>query len=104
MVPPTLRTRSSSAWASDLRDLGTRVVVFTSGEPLFRPDVVEIADLFRKNGMKLHLLMSGLGLERFARDLAARFVDVTVSLDGHSGELYRQVRGVDGLPALKPGG
>ena len=28
---------------------------------------------------------------------------MTVSLDGHSGELYRQVRGVDGLPALTRG-
>ena len=42
-------------------------------------------------------------LERFAPEVAERFVDVTVSLDGHSRELYRQVRGVDGLPALTRG-
>ena len=35
--------------------------------------------------------------------MAERFVDVTVSMDGHSRELYRQVRGVDGLPALTRG-
>jgi MoaA/NifB/PqqE/SkfB family radical SAM enzyme len=89
--------------AAELGDLGTRVVVLTGGEPLFRPDVMEIADLFRSRGMSLHLLTSGLGLERFARDVAERFVDVTVSLDGHSGELYRQVRGVDGLAVVSRG-
>ena len=76
------------------------MVVFTGGEPLFRPDVMEIADLFRARGISLHLLTSGIALERFAREVAERFVDVTVSMDGHSRELYRQVRGVDGLPAL----
>jgi MoaA/NifB/PqqE/SkfB family radical SAM enzyme len=89
--------------AIELRDLGTRVVVLTGGEPLFRPDVMKIADLFRAQGMSLHLLTSGLALERFAGAVAERFVDVTVSLDGHSGELYRQVRGVDGLAALGRG-
>ena len=89
--------------AAELHDLGTRVVVFTGGEPLFRPDVMQIADLFRARGISLHLLTSGIALERFAREVAERFVDVTVSLDGHSRELYRQVRGVDGLPALARG-
>jgi MoaA/NifB/PqqE/SkfB family radical SAM enzyme len=89
--------------AGELHDLGTRVVVFTGGEPLFRPDVMEIADLFRARGISLHLLTSGLALERFAPEVAERFVDVTVSMDGHSRELYRQVRGVDGLPALARG-
>jgi Fe-coproporphyrin III synthase len=89
--------------AAELADLGTRVVVLTGGEPLFRPDVMQIADLFRARGMSLHLLTSGLALERFAPEVADRFVDVTVSLDGHSGELYRQVRGVDGLAALTRG-
>lgn len=89
--------------ARELRELGTRVVVLTGGEPLFRPDVMEIADAFRAQGLDLHLLTSGLALERHARAVAARFVDVTVSLDGHSAELYRRVRGVDGLAALGRG-
>ncbi|HXJ20862.1 MAG TPA: radical SAM protein [Polyangia bacterium] len=89
--------------AAELAGLGTRVVVFTGGEPLFRPDVLELADLFRARGITLHLLTSGIALERFARDVAQRFADVTVSLDGHSAEQYRQIRGVDGLPALARG-
>jgi len=89
--------------AGELAAVGTRVVVFTGGEPLFRPDVLQLADLFRARGIRLHLLTSGLGLERFAREVAERFADVTVSLDGSDAELYRQVRGVDGLAALARG-
>jgi MoaA/NifB/PqqE/SkfB family radical SAM enzyme len=89
--------------ADQLAALGTRVVVFTGGEPLVRPDVFELADTFRARGLRLHLLTSGLALERFAREVAARFADVTVSLDGPSPELYRRVRGVDGFAALARG-
>jgi MoaA/NifB/PqqE/SkfB family radical SAM enzyme len=53
--------------------------------------------------MRLHLLTSGLALERFAPEIAARFDEVTVSLDGHSAALYRTIRGVNGLDALAAG-
>jgi MoaA/NifB/PqqE/SkfB family radical SAM enzyme len=89
--------------ATELAGLGTRVVVFTGGEPLFRPDVVELAELFRARGIALHLLTSGIALGRFAADVARLFADVTVSLDGHSAEQYQQIRGVDGLGALARG-
>lgn len=89
--------------ADELAALGTRVVVFTGGEPLYRPDVFELADIFRARGLRPHLLTSGLALERFARDVAARFADVTVSLDGPSPEVYRRVRGVDGFAAVARG-
>jgi MoaA/NifB/PqqE/SkfB family radical SAM enzyme len=89
--------------AGELPALGTRVVVLTGGEPLHRPDVMEIADIFRRRGLALHLLTSGLALARFATEIADRFVDVTISLDGHTTDLYRQIRGLDGLPALARG-
>src|SRR6185436_16456034 len=89
--------------AGDLARFGTRVVVFTGGEPLYRPDVMAAADLFRAKGMALQLLTSGLGLGRYAEDVAARFQAVTVSLDGHTPELYRAIRGVDGLDAVVAG-
>jgi MoaA/NifB/PqqE/SkfB family radical SAM enzyme len=89
--------------AADLERAGTRVVVFTGGEPLVRADVMAVADLFRARGMALQLLTSGLALGRFADAVAARFQDVTVSLDGHTDELYREIRGVDGLAAVADG-
>jgi MoaA/NifB/PqqE/SkfB family radical SAM enzyme len=92
-----------AALAADLERAGTRVVVLTGGEPLVRPDLMAVADLFRARGMALQLLTSGLALGRFADDIAARFGSVTVSLDGHTRDLYRRIRGVDGLPAVAAG-
>ena len=89
--------------ADALTHYGTRTVVFTGGEPLVRPDIIEVADLFLARGFNLQLLTSGLALERFAPAIATRFTEVTVSLDGHTSELYRTIRGVNGLEALAGG-
>jgi len=92
-----------AALCRDLPALRTKLVVFTGGEPLVRDDVFELADLFRAQGGVLHLLTSGLALERHAEAVAERFAAVTVSLDGHTRDLYRRVRGVDGLEAVERG-
>src|SRR3954452_20504846 len=46
--------------AASLSELGTRVVLFSGGEPLLRPEVFEIADLFRRRGIVLHVHTSGV--------------------------------------------
>jgi MoaA/NifB/PqqE/SkfB family radical SAM enzyme len=91
------------AWASELVPFGTRVVVLTGGEPLLRTDVMAVADVFAKQGLRLHLLTSGLALERLAPAIAERFGEVIVSLDGHTPEQYRAIRGVDGLQVVEAG-
>jgi MoaA/NifB/PqqE/SkfB family radical SAM enzyme len=98
-----LRREEVAALARELPALRTKLVVFTGGEPLVRDDVFELADLFRAQGVVLHLLTSGLALERHAAAVAERFAGVTLSLDGHTRELYRRVRGVDGLEAVERG-
>jgi MoaA/NifB/PqqE/SkfB family radical SAM enzyme len=89
--------------AAELPPLGTRVVVFTGGEPLLRADLMQVADLFLAEGIRLQLLTSGLALERHAPEIASRFDTVIVSLDGHTPELYRRIRGVDGLGVVTAG-
>ena len=91
------------ALAAELPALRTRRVVFSGGEPLLRRDVFEMADVFRMQGLKLHLLTSGLFLERDAEQVAMRFDEVTLSLDGPRRDLYRQIRGVDGLEVIERG-
>ncbi len=91
------------ALAAELPALHTRRVLFSGGEPLLRRDVFEIADLFRVHGVSLHLLTSGLALDKFAEPIAARFEQVTISLDGPTRELYQQVRGVDALALIESG-
>jgi Fe-coproporphyrin III synthase len=83
--------------------LGTRMVAFSGGEPLVRSDVFAIADLFRRQGVGLELLTSGVLLSRVAADVAAAFARVTISLDATSAEGYHAVRGIAALDAVESG-
>jgi Fe-coproporphyrin III synthase len=89
--------------AATLPALGTRLAVFSGGEPLLRPDVFEVAAAFRSHGLTLHLLTSGVLLERFADKVATFFTRVTISLDATEEPLYEQVRGIAGLKAVERG-
>ncbi len=89
--------------ADALPTLGTRMVVFSGGEPLLRPEVFDAAQMFRARGMTLHLLTSGVLLERFAERVAQHFERVIVSLDATSASLYEQIRGVDALAIVARG-
>ncbi|MCU1381895.1 MAG: hypothetical protein JWL71_592 [Acidobacteria bacterium] len=89
--------------ARALPALGTRMVVFSGGEPLLRPEVFDAAQLFRDQGMTLHLLTSGVLLERFADRVAQQFRRVIVSLDATTASLYEQIRGVDALAVVGRG-
>jgi MoaA/NifB/PqqE/SkfB family radical SAM enzyme len=89
--------------AAALPTLGTEVVAFSGGEPLLRPTVFDAARLFLRRGMRLHLMTSGILLERHVERVAEHFVHVTMSLDATTDALYQAVRGVDGLAALDRG-
>ncbi|MEI6243604.1 MAG: radical SAM protein [Acidobacteriota bacterium] len=89
--------------ATDLAKMGTRLVVFTGGEPLLRPDVFDAARMFQRRGITLHLLTSGLGLEPRIASVAGVFKRVIISLDSTTPEGYRAIRGVDGLDAVQFG-
>ena len=89
--------------ADALPALGTRLVVFSGGEPLLRPEVFEAARRFRARGLTLHLLTSGVLLERFADRVAEQFSRVIISLDAASAALYDQIRGVDALATVGRG-
>lgn len=83
--------------------LGTRLAIFSGGEPTLRRDVYDIAALFRTRGVRLHLLTSGLFLERDAAAVVEHFEQVTISLDGHTAAKYQEIRGVNGLAVIERG-
>lgn len=89
--------------AGCLPALGTRLVVFSGGEPLLRPEVFAAAALFQAQGMTLHLLTSAVLLERFAEKVARHFARVCVSLDAADPALYERIRGVDALATVGRG-
>ncbi|HEY7171261.1 MAG TPA: radical SAM protein [Vicinamibacterales bacterium] len=89
--------------AAALPALGTRMVLFSGGEPLLRPEVFEAAGLFRQKGIRLHLHTSGVLLERVAADVARHFERVIVSLDAATEPLYAAIRGVNALNTVERG-
>lgn len=89
--------------AADLERMGTRLVVFTGGEPLLRADVFDAARLFQRRGIALHLLTSGIGITSRVTSIADTFRRVIISLDSSTPEGYRAIRGVDGLNAVEVG-
>jgi MoaA/NifB/PqqE/SkfB family radical SAM enzyme len=91
------------ALADQLPALGTRLVIFSGGEPLLRPEVFEAARLFTSRGIALHLLTSGVLLDRCTDDVARHFERVIVSLDSPTDEGYRSVRGVQALATVERG-
>ncbi len=91
------------ALAAELPGLHTRLVLFSGGEALLRREVFDIADFFAARGVKLHLLTSGLLLDKYAAQVAEHFQQVTISLDAHTAPLYRAIRGVDALTLVERG-
>src|SRR5204862_1473247 len=89
--------------ANALPALGTKMDLFSGGEPLLRPEVFEAAAMFRDNEITLHLHTSGVLLERTAADVARVFSRVIVSLDASNEVLYQAVRGVAALTAIERG-
>ena len=78
-----------------LRDLQTRAVLISGGEPLVHPQWAEISQLLREHGLQLWLLTSGLSLLKHAARAAALFQSITVSLDGVDCRMYAAIRGLD---------
>ncbi|MFI5178798.1 MAG: radical SAM protein [Vicinamibacterales bacterium] len=98
-----LSLREIDGLAGSLPSLGTKLVVFSGGEPLLRPEVFEMAALFEGRGLTLHLLTSGILLERFAERVAHHFARVSVSLDATTEALYERIRGVAALGTVARG-
>jgi radical SAM protein with 4Fe4S-binding SPASM domain len=82
-----------------IRRLGVRWIVFSGGEPLMNPELPQLCSILQEAGIRLTLLSTGLLLKKFARNVAASFNDVILSLDGPPAILdaIRRVEGAFGL-------
>ncbi|MGA2918567.1 GTP 3',8-cyclase MoaA [Methanoregula sp.] len=96
--------------ASDIAEIlavsakfGIKSVKFTGGEPLLRPDLLEIVRSVPQ-GMESSLTTNGTLLAGLARDLkAAGLKRVNVSLDSLNRNTYKKITGVDKLPEVLKG-
>ena len=94
---------SISELLPSLRELETRAVLISGGEPLLHPQWAQIAQLLREQGMQLWLLTSGLSLAKHAARAAELFQSITVSLDGTDRLMYAAIRGLDAFDKVCAG-
>ncbi|MEW6347868.1 MAG: radical SAM protein [Thermodesulfobacteriota bacterium] len=97
---PGMDAELSTAQAKQVLDTLSRMSVFTvafgGGEPLYRPDVFELAAYAKTLGIVPTMTTNGMEMDRDKARLCRVFDHVHVSLDG-VGETYSAVRGVDGF-------
>jgi len=89
-----------------VRDLGVHDIRFTGGEPLLRPDLVEIVERSAKvaAGASLALTTNGIGLERrIDALLAAGLTRLNISLDTVDRDHFARLTRRDRLPAVLRG-
>ena len=89
-----------------VHDLGVRDIRFTGGEPLLRPDLVEIVERSARvaAGASLSLTTNGIGLEkRIDALLAAGLTRLNISLDTIDRDHFARLTRRDRLPAVLRG-
>ncbi|WP_424358782.1 SynChlorMet cassette radical SAM/SPASM protein ScmF [Methanocella sp. MCL-LM] len=83
---------------SDAKGLGLTDVKLTGGEPLLHPQILDILEFIRSQGLSVNIETNGvLCTPEIARAIAScKAYHVAVSLDGVNAETHEWVRGVDG--------
>ncbi len=95
--PDELTTREGEVLLDDLAEFGVPVVLFSGGEPLMRPDIMQLLDHARRPGLRTVLSTNGTLIDdSVAQELKKRGVAyVGISLDG-IGKTNDAFRGVEG--------
>lgn len=97
--PLELSTAEAKSMLTEVRRFGRPLFVLTGGDPLKRPDVVEIVQYGAEIGLRMAMTPSGTPLmtEGVLRELhAAGLSRLAVSLDGSTAAIHDAFRGVAG--------
>lgn len=93
-----LSTEEAFAFIDDLATLGSPILVLSGGEPLYRPDIFEIATYARSKGLTVALATNGTLVDEV---IAKRIVDagvqrVSISFDGADAKTHDEFRKLTG--------
>lgn len=90
-----MSTREILKLINELRDIKTKELVFSGGEPLMRDDFLDIVEHSYFQGFnRITLLTNGILIDdKIARKLSEFKVEVQVSLDGVRKETHESIRG-----------
>jgi AdoMet-dependent heme synthase len=97
--PEELKTEEVKRMMEDVRRFGRPLFVLTGGDPLKRPDTVELVRHGASIGLRMAMTPSGTPLmtpEILAELADAGLSRLAVSLDGSTAEIHDAFRGVDG--------
>jgi AdoMet-dependent heme synthase len=94
-----LTTAEAKRVMEEVRRFGRPLFVLTGGDPLKRPDVVELVEHGSRIGLRMAMTPSGTPL--MTSDVVRRLAEaglsrLAVSLDGSTAEIHDRFRGVDG--------
>ena len=94
MMRSDLTTEEATRLVDQIAEVGNPILVLSGGEPLIRPDILEIARHGRGRGLTVSLATNGtLVTSKVARAIqAAGIARVAVSLDGARAETHDQFR------------
>ncbi|HVN74118.1 MAG TPA: radical SAM protein [Methanoregula sp.] len=93
-----LTTSEAKGVIDDLADAGVPLILFTGGEPLVRPDIMELASHARSRGLRMALSTNGTLI---TPDIARRIKEsgigyAGISLDGANAETHDRFRNSPG--------
>ena len=96
--PNELNTDEVKAVIDDMASFGSPIFIISGGEPLMRPDVLEIASYARERGLIPALSPNGTLIDRpMAREIRKAGVSrISVSIDGPNAASHDAIRGVSG--------
>ena len=97
--PLELSTAAAKRMMDDVRRFGRPLFVLTGGDPLKRPDIVELVEYGTSIGLRMAMTPSGTPLmtEEVLCELRdAGLTRLAVSLDGSTAAIHDAFRGVDG--------
>jgi AdoMet-dependent heme synthase len=96
LVDPTLSTQEYKDLISRSIECGVSRLIFTGGEALMRPDVMELVEFARRKDPKVYLEML-TNATKITDEVAAQMCQwldgVTISLDGHEKHMHEFYRG-----------
>lgn len=92
-----LSTEEAKGLILDIAALGTEWIVFGGGDPLVRPDLLELIDFAKFSGLLVDLQTNTVGLEKHDSDHLLSTIDqLGLSLDSSNYKIHDRVRGRTG--------
>ena len=96
--PSDLPTPKALAIIDQIAGLGNPILVLSGGEPLYRPDIFQLAKYATDKGLRVALATNGTLV---TKEIARKIVDagvkrVSISLDGSTAETHDSFRGIPG--------